>query len=213
MQNKDMYADKVAHYFTAVREDIIALVPQGTNRVMEIGCGTGNTLVRLKGCGKAREVVGIDIVDRDSRHDALDRYIAGDIEKLELDYPRDYFDVVIFPDVLEHLVNPWNVVGKLFLHLRPDGLMIASIPNIREYKTLCKLLFMGDFRYGREGVLDETHLRFFCRKNILDLFTSQGLGVEIIDTKLRRVRKLLNAMTLGIFEQFLVKQYLVVARK
>lgn len=40
-------------------------------------------------------------------------------------------------------------------------------------------LFNGNFQYGNWGLLDRTHIRFFCLKNIEDLFAQAGL--KIID--------------------------------
>jgi hypothetical protein len=57
---------------------------------------------------------------------------------------------------------------------------MASIPNIREYKTVLKILLFGTFTYQDEGVMDRTHLRFFCKKDIISLMSADGLKITKI---------------------------------
>jgi len=60
------------------------------------------------------------------------------------------------------------------------------------------------------GILDKTHLRFFTKKSAIDLLHSAGLTVEAmqrtsLDIRLNSGK--LNAVTLGIFKNFLTSQY------
>jgi hypothetical protein len=93
-------------------------------------------------------------------------------------------------------------------------MVIASLPNIREFGTLRYLLFKGDFRYAEAGILDRTHLRFFCRKNMVELFQDDFEITEIksIPELAQGEMAWLNKLTFRIFEEFLVTQYIIVAR-
>ncbi len=210
----ELYQDKDQSYYSGVRNDVVRLVPDGPNRVLELGCSKGYTLLKIKEAGKARELVGIDIMEEEASHRGLDAYFTSDGGTLSIDYPPGYFDVIICADVLEHLINPWQTVQTLHHHLKEGGMLIASIPNIRYYGILLKIVGKGDFAYASDGgILDNTHLRFFCKKNMLDLFEVAGFTVAKIQFKLPFIKKVLNLVTFGIFEQFFVKQYLLVARK
>ena len=77
---------------------------------------------------------------------------------------------------------------------------------------MLKIFFKGDFLYENEGILDKTHLRFFCKKNIIDLFKKNGYTIEKITYNLAPKRNILNKMFLGFLEEFLVAQYIVLAR-
>ncbi|MBS0446982.1 MAG: class I SAM-dependent methyltransferase [Proteobacteria bacterium] len=187
--------------------------------VLEIGCGRGHTLIALKQRGLAREVTGIELValpraSRESAH--IDRYIVANVETDELDLCAETFDVIVCGDVLEHLNDPWAVVARLKGWLKRGGVLVASVPNVREARTLYNLLLRGDFAYRESGVLDRTHLRFFCKRNILSMLQIGGGTIERIatdiDTK-TNWRALLNRITFGLLEEFLVTQYLVVVRK
>jgi 2-polyprenyl-3-methyl-5-hydroxy-6-metoxy-1,4-benzoquinol methylase len=213
--NKRIYEEKTLRYFAGVRYDIIKLVQCNNCNVLEIGCGEGNTLLELKRQGKAKFIVGVDIVDL-NQSVKLDRFILANIETDSIDLSDNYFDIIICADVLEHLVNPWSVLEKIKKFLKPDGIIIASIPNIREFDTLRSIIIRGDFKYVESGVLDKTHLRFFCKKNIIELFERSGYKVEKITFNLPPLsfkRKLLLYFSFGLLKDFFVTQYLVVARK
>src|SRR5829696_4733848 len=157
---------------------IVSLVPPAT-RVLEFGCATGYMSQVLKerlGC----TVVGIEI-DRDAaslaeRH--TERVIVGDAEKIDYaaELAGEAFDVVMFADVLEHLKEPADVLRRVRPFIAENGVVIASIPNIAHGSVRLALL-AGEFRYRDWGLLDDTHLRFFTRESIVDLFESAGLVV------------------------------------
>ena len=208
-----LYGNKEGDYFSSGRKSIVDLVPPNkANKVLDIGCGTGAVLKEVKKTGKASEIVGVDINSLEGTHE-LDKFILGNIEEIELPYPQNYFDIIICADVLEHLRDPWNTLKKLVSYMKPDGLLIASFPNVREGKTLWKIAFKGDFKYEERGILDKTHLRFFCKKNITDLMTVGGLGIEGIYPLMGTKRMILNKALFGLMEEFLAIQYIVVARK
>jgi len=215
------YSDKTAAYFSVDRHDLFALVPKVPNgRMLEIGAAEGAMLVALKKSGKAREVVGVELValpGTSQNNTLIDRFIVADIEERSLDLERETFDVVICGDVLEHLRDPWAAIQYLSTFLRHGGTFVVSLPNILYWRAFGRIV-TGDFRYAPSGVLDRTHLRFFCRKNMLDLVESANLQLRHIEPSFRRHRelrrdKLVNTLTLGVLERFFAQQYLIVAEK
>jgi hypothetical protein len=79
-------------------------------------------------------------------------------------------------------------------------------------------LILADFKYSDQGLLDRTHLRFFCKKNILSLLTSSmftPISVHSIFKleKANRVKKIIDKLTFGFIRDFLTAQYIVVAKK
>lgn len=74
-----------------------------------------------------------------------------------------------------------------------------------------------DFRYDNAEILDKTHIRFFCRKNIIDLFEAKNLKVVkmISNFELNKKSKsnILSKITLGYLSDLLTVQYLVVSQK
>ena len=211
------YLDKDNEYFGYVRHDALSLVPLGTDRVLEIGCGTGNTVAWLKenrGCSWAG---GVEIFHEaaEEARGKLDAVYEGDVEKLDLPIKRASLDAVLCLDVLEHMVDPWRVVRRLHALLKPGGVLVASIPNVRHFRVVLPLVLRGEWEYVDSGLLDRTHLRFFVRKTAVGLVESSGMTVDAVEApSLRRGTKtgLANALTLSLLKPFFEYQYLVRAR-
>jgi SAM-dependent methyltransferase len=223
MDTADLYRHKEQGYFTVARRDLLEMLPpppadaDGRGlRLLELGAGSGATLLAAKALGLAAYTVGIDIVEPpEAPGPEIDRFLCGNIETLELDLPRD-FDAVLCADVLEHLVEPWRVVARLAGHLRSGGVFLSSIPNSRNHRMLRKIVLQGDFGYEDAGLFDRSHLRFFCRKNIRALFEGAGLVVEAMETNMGAYglrHKALDLLTFGRLHDFFVFQYRTRARK
>jgi hypothetical protein len=75
------------------------------------------------------------------------------------------------------MVDPWGMLRMIQTKLAPDGVIVASMPNLRHFPVMKALMVDADFRYVQEGILDRTHLRFFTRKGMRRLFEECGLSV------------------------------------
>src|SRR5437764_5759510 len=104
-----------------------------------------------------------------------ERLLVGDAEELDLEAELggDRFEAIVFADVLEHLRDPAALLRRVRPLVAENGVVIASIPNVAHASVRLALLG-GSFRYREEGLLDETHLRFFTREGVQDLFESSG---------------------------------------
>lgn len=207
---------KIDKYYSYSRPEIIKLVPLSVKKVLDIGCGEGLFLSSLKKRSQI-ETWGVEI-----NHDAsvvakinADKIIEGDICNI-IDYlPESYFDCVVFNDILEHLVDPYSILEKIKAKLNKDGIVICSIPNIRYFDVLIDLLFKKQWKYEDSGVLDRTHLRFFTKKSIIDMF--DDLGYEIIKIEgIHRVKMwkliLINMLTLGFFKDSVYIQFACIVK-
>ena len=108
--------------------------------------------------------------------------------------------------------------NKISSFLKKDGIFIASIPNIRYYTAFLKIFVKGDFGYEKHGLFDKTHLRFFCKRNIKELFDTELFRYSDVIPRqnlydFKSKKKLLNKLTFGLLEEFLTLQYIIVARK
>jgi 2-polyprenyl-3-methyl-5-hydroxy-6-metoxy-1,4-benzoquinol methylase len=164
-------------YFDFARPELLALVPESARRVLDIGCGAG----RLGEAIKARqtaEVVGIEMVEAAARRarERLDQVLVGNVERMDLPFESGSFDAVICGDVLEHLRDPEGLLRRVRTLLRPGGCVIASIPNVRHH-TVVRSLLAGNWTYEPAGLLDRTHLRFFTRVDIEQLFAETGFTI------------------------------------
>lgn len=218
IEAEPLYRTKDVGYFDWTRYEIIDLVEGTDNRVLEVGCGNGNTSFALKKCGKAVEVCGVELVEDMATEAAtkLDQVVRGNIEQVELPFEKGYFDYLITADVLEHLIDPWQTLRELTDYLRPGGHLIVSIPNVQNWRIVFNLLFKGNWHYADSGLMDRTHLRFFTRKTLYMLIRQAGYSdIKIFSSfELRKqgaVTRLLNRLSLGCFRNLLTYQYIAVA--
>ena len=165
------YDKKGADYYSNIRLDLINLIDKQCQnlKVLEIGAAYGETLYYLKQNNIATEVVGVDLFeDKNNKQNykPLDNFIFGNIEEIELPQYENYFDLILLPDVLEHLYEPSKVLEKTKKYLNANGKIIVSMPNIRHYSAITKIFLKGDFSYEESGIFDYTHLRFYCRKKL-----------------------------------------------
>jgi len=203
-------------YYLGSRDDLISLVPSGARRILEIGCAAGMTGRRLKDLG-FEEVVGIEILENIAKK-ALpfyDRVIIGDVEKTKLPYEKAYFDCILYGDVLEHLIDPWKVLKEHNIFLKTGGVIICSIPNVRHYKNIKRLLLRGEWEYKESGILDRSHLRFFTLKSIEAMIEEAGFRITRIIKRPSGAKwlKWLNRILGNSFIDHLVLQYIFVAQK
>lgn len=110
----------------------------------------------------------------------IDRVLVGDADERIAELPHAYFDAVVCNNVLEHLVNPCTTLTHLRRKLKPEGVVVASIPNIRFLPALSKVVLRKDFPQDDGGIFDRTHLRFFTRNSIVRLFETASFTVQRI---------------------------------
>ena len=201
-------------YFSCPRTELLPLVPAAASRVLEIGCGEGEFSRALRAARQQSrlEIVGVELCEGPAQRaaSALDTLIIGNVEQLELPY-EDYFDCVVFADVLEHLVDPWRMLSRARRLLRRDGTVVASIPNVQQWAVLRDLM-MGKWEYQEFGIMDNTHLRFFTRKSIVKMFASTGFEVRHSHSRIESWKgKVLHLVTGGLADPFLARQYFLTA--
>jgi len=215
-KSHSLYSEKSDTYFSRARTDIAPLLPSHptpTLRVLEIGCAEGHTLEWLKQTGHCNWTAGVKrYATLRTSPGSVDQFFQIDIEQSMPDIPPESIDMILCLDVLEHLVNPWETLRRLDNLLKPGGLWIVSVPNLRNYHILLDLAFKGRFDYTESGILDRTHLRFFTRSSAIEMMESTGAKVtQILGTETARWQKRLLAV-LGLGD-LLAKQFILKAIK
>src|SRR5665213_1047984 len=177
-----------SHYHAAINPDddnnshALMLRLVGFNkRVLEAGCASGHVseMLSAQGC----TIIGIEsdaaVVEPAMRW--LERVIVGDLDDdgLWTALRGESFDAVLFGDVLEHLKDPLSSLEKSLDHLRPEGVVVISVPNIAHADVKIALM-NGTFPYTESGLLDRTHIHFFTKDSLLELVKKAGLVVTEI---------------------------------
>jgi 2-polyprenyl-3-methyl-5-hydroxy-6-metoxy-1,4-benzoquinol methylase len=150
-------------YKNSGNSSLLALLNKDLNTILDVGCGAGDNACLLRSKYPACEVHGVT-------HSPAEAEIAKKwmtacwVFDIESGIPEELtamrFDAVIFSHVLEHLRDPAATLEKFSKLLRPGGCAIIAVPNTLSWATRWQFM-RGDFEYKSDGVLDDTHLRFF----------------------------------------------------
>lgn len=158
---------------------MLKYIPLDCKSILEVGCGYGNFGEQLT---HRCEVWGVEPnkeaadIAKNKLHNVVNGFFND-----KLDFAKK-FDVLVFNDVLEHMINPWEVLEFSKTLLNNDGIIVSSIPNFLYYHEFLPFIIHQDFKYNKQGgVFDTTHLRFFTRKSIIRLFEETGYHVNVIE--------------------------------
>lgn len=167
-------------YHQNPRVEIASFVNEPPGVVLDVGCGGGATGRLIKEKFPGTRVIGVELNPHAAAYarQFLDDVICASID--DVDLRRDLGDVtvstVLLLDVLEHLYDPWRALTRIRSWLAPGTRVLASVPNIRNLANLDGLA-AGKWDYGPWGVLDITHVRFFTRSTLRQLFEETGYAV------------------------------------
>lgn len=187
------YTEPIRMCDNEVHSMILQKIKKGS-KVLEFGAASGRMTKLLQqdyGC-----TVFIVEKEQEAFASAMKYAEAGICADIE-DYAwkkwnGDLFDVILFCDVLEHLNNPKQVLSETIGLLKEAGSVFLSLPNIAHNDIFVKL-YERRFEYTQEGLLDDTHIRFFA-ENSLESFV-EGTGYVI-------TAKQYKTITTGMTEQY-----------
>lgn len=204
-------------YFHSQRPEMLKYIPEDSLHILEVGCSEGNFCKALNRTD--REIWGVEINPEAAKVAAkvCHKVLVGDFNDIFDQLPKNYFDCVIFNDVLEHLYAPWDTIKMVKLLLSSNGVLVSSIPNFRYISNLItEVINEGEFRYRPEGgILDDTHVRFFTSKSICRMFREQGYEVlrhEGIKPCKSWKEKLFINLTFGYLKDARYRQFATVAK-
>jgi len=203
------------------RNEMISFIPESAKVILDVGCSVGNFGSTLK-AQRSAEVWGVEIDPEAAAVAAnrLDNVLVGPFGN-NPDFPEHGFDCVVFNDVLEHMTDPYSALTYAKALLAKDGCVVASIPNVRYFGNVWKLLVHGTWEYTEKGILDRTHLRFFTKKSICSTFNRLGYDIQQIqginavdwfEPRLRQKFRYLNFLLMKKIEDMRWMQFAVVAR-
>jgi trans-aconitate methyltransferase len=171
-----------ADYYRHPRRELLALLRHRPRNVLDVGCGGGATGALLQEMFTDAVVAGIESNEAaaTAASTRLDRVFQANVEEFDFEangFAKASIDVALFPDVLEHLYDPWHLLERMKPLLSNDAQVIASIPNVRNLSLIGELA-RGNWDYVEEGLLDVTHIRFFTRKSVDELFQQTGYRIH-----------------------------------
>jgi 2-polyprenyl-3-methyl-5-hydroxy-6-metoxy-1,4-benzoquinol methylase len=209
------YKSKKKEYYALDRSEMLKYIPLKSKTFLDVGCGTGEFAARVK-AARGAMVWGVELNAEAATiaKDKLDRVLVQNFEE-GIDLNNAKFDCIIFNDVLEHMYDPWSALHVARKHLTPTGVVVASIPNVKFFRTLWDLIVHDQWEYVDSGILDRTHIRFFTKSGVRKLFNDAGFVVQKIEginqRKLGRKYMVLNTLLLNRLSDMKYLQFAVVA--
>ena len=187
-------AEKI--YQNAGNLPLLDLLPAGGGRALDCGCGAGDNARILRARGW--RVTGITLSESERRLAAehCERVFVADLEEPLPNAIGDGYDAVVLSHVLEHLVAPERLLGRVKGLLSSRGVVIVALPNVLFYPIRLRATF-GRFEYTPDGIMDSTHVRFYTFESGLTLLRENGF--EVVESlaeggfPMGRLRRLLPA--------------------
>jgi 2-polyprenyl-3-methyl-5-hydroxy-6-metoxy-1,4-benzoquinol methylase len=205
---------KPAGYFEQGRAELVRLLPLPLGRVLDLGCGAGGTAGPLRAAGADR-LVGIEL-DPDAAERARAEFDAVHTGRAEEQIAGldGRFDTILCYDLLEHLPDPAALLRALGAVAAEQARLHVSVPNARHWTLARDLVLRGTFGYGEAGHRDKTHLRWFTRRDLVELLAATGWPVVAVrHGELRPGSRLAARLTRGLSVEFLVYQWAALAQR
>ncbi len=177
----DAHPDENVHYdlklgYASSHTYALDAVPAGSS-VLDIGAGPGGLARELvkKGC----EVTVVDQFSARVEPGAV-RVIQQDLDT-EPNFDVSGHDVLLMLDIIEHLRDPERFLERLRKQFGYESKkLVLTTPNVA-FIVQRIMLALGQFNYGKAGILDMTHTRLFTFRTLKGLLTEEGFRVKRIE--------------------------------
>ncbi len=208
-------------YLRSIQKEVLDLMPKEASSILDVGGGNGDYAAAAKTTTGATRAAVIDISAEaiNGKNSKIDIAEVCDIEQPEsieafINSSGLQFDLVLCLDVLEHLVDPWRVVNRLHAIMPERGYLLASIPNVQNYRIACRSV-AGTWHYKRSGLFDRTHLRYFGRQSAIAMLTGSGLTLVAVGRAFgpSAMDRWLHRLSLGLLAPWVTMQNVILVRK
>ena len=172
------------------REDLALSLLDGGSKLLDVGSGSGSLM--FKAMDKFEEVYGIDISPsriEEAQKSAVEKFGENNNLRFQLcninekiDFPNDMFDAASSIAVIEHVFDPYFVIGEIHRVLKSGGTFIVEVPNIaylhhRIHLFFGKLPVTSSPYNWKEIGWDGGHLHYFTKKTFCGLLEECGFKI------------------------------------
>lgn len=173
--------------FELHREDAADRFIVNGERLLDIGCGNGSFIFKVK--DKFKEIHGVDITSnriseakrlKAKMHQEADiTFKTVDIDS-GLPYEDGYFDAITCLSVLEHIYDPYFIISEVHRVLRKGGVFILEVPNIAWLPRRISLIFGNLPETSNDDGWDGGHLHSFTVGSLRDFLVTHGFKIMCI---------------------------------
>ena len=184
-------------------QDAVFNLKRNKLEIIEVGCGNGHISYQLARNGF--QVKGVDISPdaiTQARSNYQDANLSFEVIQAEQLGIGKTYDVVVMSEVMEHLNDPYSVLGVIAKMIKPDGIVVITVPNgfgpreVFVTKPIQKI-FKGESSFARmlqgfknvlgyKGVTIQssnqnlTHIQFFSFRDLNALADKNDLKIVTI---------------------------------
>jgi len=173
MEKKEIFRDTKNWYVNIEKYASPNLINFATgyagNRILDLGCATGEYCVKLENLGF--KCIGIDINPQyieKARQNGVEAYV---MEADNLKFPDYFFDTVLLFEVLEHINNPLKVLKEAKRVSRKN--ILITVPNCTQFSDLRA----SGLTY--EHMLEKDHINFFTKNDLENLISKEFKNFEV----------------------------------
>ncbi len=210
----DLYQEKndsyVEDFFEESHQEVVEivghLISKKPVRILDIGCGDGRLLLNFKQKFPEAELYATNFFETTGISKELteyQRFILKVCTVEEMDFPDEYFDVIVSTEVIEHLRDPKVMVEKIQRHLKTGGAFVVTAPSVHtRFLTRNPLTYIeGALSTVFEKILPPFHQLYeamtdlpivhyaFSYKEFQQIFSSRFKEVEIKTMRFTHLRK------------------------
>lgn len=149
----------------AVDAQVFFLPAKEQGRLLDVGCGNGQTLVRMATLGWHAEGLDTDPIAVGVAKAKGQEVRQGTLQSQQ--FTAGSFDAVLMSHVIEHVHDPLSLMEECYRVLKPGGRLVVITPNIRSWGHR---IYREDWR----GLEPPRHLQIFTRSSLSTLSTLAG---------------------------------------
>ena len=144
-------------------------------RILDLGCGTGAFLARLRAEGFTC-LAGVDIAAPDDLPGDIE-FAALDLDTGRMPFVDGRFDLIVAIEVLEHIENLGMALSEIGRMLAPTGQCMATTPNLHSVEARLRLLLQGGLKQF-DAIGDPTHITPIFRYPFAQLLARHGMRIS-----------------------------------
>lgn len=142
--------------------------------LLDFGAGVGNLTRLISELDRFESITSADIMQQPVYLDKSIKWISEDLNN-QLNIADETYDVIVSPEVIEHLENPRAIIREWFRLLRPNGTLIFSTPNNESLRSLLSLILQGHFVSFVDSCYP-AHITALVRKDIGRILNESGFS-------------------------------------